>query len=192
MSQENVEIVRRSTDALNRRDLDGLVENRATDAVVDWSNSRGPEAGVYRGHDEIRAFAKRFLAAWDEVRVEIDDPIEVEDDVLVVENVAYLRGRDSIETQARSAWVTTFRDGQQTSLTLYQTKQEALEAAGLSEWRCRCRRRCRSRPPGSSASTSASRNPTAGRPVPFPLDQEEIEVRGEEKEQRRIEEGVAS
>jgi ketosteroid isomerase-like protein len=133
MSRKNVEIVRRSTDALNRRDLDGLVENWAPDAVVDWSNSRGPEAGVYRGHDEARAFAKRFLAAWDEVRLEIDDPIEVEADLLVVENVTYLRGRDSIETQARSAWVTTFRDGQQTSLTMYQTKQEALEAVGLEE-----------------------------------------------------------
>jgi ketosteroid isomerase-like protein len=133
MSQENLEIVRRSTDALNHRDLEGIMENWAADAVVDWSNSRGPEAGVYRGHDEIRAFAQRFLAAWDEVRFEIGDPIEVEDDLLVVENVAYLRGRDGIETEARSAWVITFREGQQTSLTLYQTKQEALEAAGLSE-----------------------------------------------------------
>jgi ketosteroid isomerase-like protein len=133
MSQKNVEIVRRSTDAYNRHDLDGIVEHWAPDAVLDWSNSRGLEVGVYRGHDEIRAFTKRFLAAWDDVRLELADPIEVEDDVLVVENVTYLRGRDGIETQARSAWVLTFRDGQQTSLTLYQTKQEALEAAGLSE-----------------------------------------------------------
>jgi ketosteroid isomerase-like protein len=133
MSQENVEIVRRSTDAYNRRDLDAMLENWAPDAVMDWSNSRGPEAGVYRGHDEIRAFLLRFLAAFDEIRFEVDDPIEVEDEVLVMENVAYLRGRDGIEVQARSAWVTTFCDGQQTSLTLYQTKQEALEAAGLRE-----------------------------------------------------------
>ena len=133
MSQENVELVRRSTDAYNRRDLDGILENWAADAVVDWSNSRGLEAGVYRGHDEIRAFAQRFFAAWDEVRFEIDDPIEVEDDLLVVENVAYLRGRDGIETEARSAWVITFRQAQQTSLRLYETKQEALEAAGLRE-----------------------------------------------------------
>ena len=51
---------------------------------------------------------------------------------MLVENVAYMQGRDGIEVQARSAWLITFRDGQQTSLTLYQTKQEALEAAGLS------------------------------------------------------------
>jgi ketosteroid isomerase-like protein len=133
MSQENVEIVRKATDALNRRDVDGWLENWAPDAVVDWSNSRGPDAAVYKGHDEIRAFTQRFLAAWNDVRIEIDDPTEVEDDLLVVENLAYLRGRDGIETQARSAWVITFRDGQQTSLTLYQTKREALEAAGLRE-----------------------------------------------------------
>ena len=133
MSQENMEIVRRSVGAYNRRDLDGIVENWAPDAVLDWSNSRGLEAGVYRGHDEIRAFTQRFLAAWDEVRLEIDDPVEVEHDLLVVENVTYLRGRDGIETKARSGWVLTFRDGQQTSLTLYQTKEEALEAAGLRD-----------------------------------------------------------
>ena len=131
MSQENVEAVRRATDAFNRRDMDGFVENWAPDAVLDWSHSRGPDAGVYQGHEEVRTFGHQFLAAWDELRIEIDTPIEVEDDVLVVENVTYLRGRDGIETQARSAWLITFRGGHQTSLTLYQTKQEALKAAGL-------------------------------------------------------------
>jgi ketosteroid isomerase-like protein len=133
MSQENAEIVRRATDAYNRGDLDGIVENWAPDAVLDWSHSRGFEAGVYRGHGEIRAFVQRFLAAFDEVRLEIEDPVEAEDDLLIVENVTYLRGRDGIEVQARSTWLIRFRDGEQTSLTLYQTKQEALQAAGLSK-----------------------------------------------------------
>jgi ketosteroid isomerase-like protein len=134
MSEENVELVRRSTDAYNRRDLDGFLENWAPDAVVDWSNSRGFEAGVYRGHGEIRAFTQQFLAAFDEVRIELlADPVEVQDGLLVAENVTYLQGRDGIEVEARSAWLITIRDGEQTSLTLYQTKQEALEAAGLSE-----------------------------------------------------------
>jgi hypothetical protein len=79
MSQENVEIVRRGTDAYNRRDLDGVLENWAPDAVVDWSRSRGFDAGVFRGHDEIRAFWQRLLDAFDEVRVELVDPVEVEE-----------------------------------------------------------------------------------------------------------------
>ena len=134
MSEENVEIVRRATDAYNRRDLDGMLEIWAPDAVLDWSNARSFDAGVYRGHGEIRAFVEEFFATWDEVRIEIvDGPAEVEDGLLIAENVAYMRGRDGIEVQARSAWLITIRDGEQTSLTLYQTKQEALEAAGLRE-----------------------------------------------------------
>ena len=133
MSQENVEIVRRGTDAYNRGDLDGVLEDWAPDAVLDWCNSRGFDAGVYQGHGEIRAFWQRFLETFDEVRFELDDPVEVDDGLLIVENVAYLRGRDGIEVQARSAWLITIRDGETTSLTLYQTKQEALEAAGLRE-----------------------------------------------------------
>ncbi len=132
MRDANVELVRRSTDAYNRRDLDGILETWAPDAVLDWSRSRGPEAGVYRGHDQIRDFVHGFLTAWDSVRMEIDDPTELGDDRLMVENVTYLRGRDGIETQARSAWLVTFRNGLQTSLTLYQTKREALEAARLA------------------------------------------------------------
>jgi ketosteroid isomerase-like protein len=132
MSQENVEVVRRSTDAYNRGDLDGTLENWASDAVVDWSNSVGFDAGVFRGHDQIRAHWQRLLAAFDKVRVELVDPTEVKDGIVIAENVGYLRGRDGIEVQTRSAWLITMQDGQTTSLTLYQTKQEALEAAGLS------------------------------------------------------------
>jgi ketosteroid isomerase-like protein len=133
MSQENVEIVRRGTDAYNRRDLDGILENWAPDAVVDWSRSRGFDAGVFRGHDEIRAHWQRLLGAFDEVRIELVDPVEVEEGLVVVENVAYQRGRDGIEVQARSAWLIAIRDGETTSLTLYQTKQDALQAAELRE-----------------------------------------------------------
>src|SRR3954451_23180102 len=97
MPQENVETVRRGIDAYNRGDLDGILENWASDAVLDWSNSRGFDAGVFRGRKEIRAHWQRLLSAFDEVRVELVDPIEVEDGLLIVENVGYLRGRDGIE-----------------------------------------------------------------------------------------------
>jgi ketosteroid isomerase-like protein len=133
MARDDVEVVRRATDAYNRGDVGGFAETWAPDAVVDWSNSRGFDAGAYRGRDEIRAFMERFLAAFDEVRIDLADPIEVEEGTVVVENVTHFRGRDGVEVQARSAWLITIRDGQQTSLTLYQTRQEALEAVGMPE-----------------------------------------------------------
>ena len=134
MFRENVEIVRRSTEAYNRRDLDAMLESWAEDGVLDWSNARSFDAGVYRGHGEIRAFMEEFFAGWDEVRIDlVYGPIEVEDGLLIAENITYMRGRDGIEVQARSAWLIRIRDGEQTSLTLYQTKQDAIDAAGLRE-----------------------------------------------------------
>jgi ketosteroid isomerase-like protein len=130
MSEENRKLVQRSVDAFNRGDLDGVLDDSAHDAVWDWSNSHGFDAGVFRGREEIRAFAERFLDTFDDVRLVVTDLEELDDGVLVAENVAYFRGRHGIETQAHSAWLITFEHGRQSSLTLYQTKQEALEAAG--------------------------------------------------------------
>jgi ketosteroid isomerase-like protein len=133
MAQENVEIVRRATEAYSRGDLDGTLESWAPNALLDWSNSRGLEAGVVRGRDEIRRYMERFLELFEEVRIEFEDLTEVKEGVVVADNLARVRGRDGIETQARSTWLITLQDGQQTSLTLYQTRAEALEAAGLRE-----------------------------------------------------------
>ena len=133
MSAENVAIARAGFAAYNRGDLDGTLEYWAPDAVLDWSNSRGFDAGVYRGHREIRAHWQRLLAAFEEVRIEIVDLREVKEGLLVAENVTHFRGRDGIEVQARSTFLITVRGGTTTSFTLYQTKQEALEAAGLRE-----------------------------------------------------------
>jgi ketosteroid isomerase-like protein len=133
VSQENVEAVRRATEAISRGDLEGFMEHWAPDGVVDWSNSRGLEARVYRGHAEIRAFAAQFRDVFGAFRVELPDLTEVEDGIVIAENIAYMRGRDGVEVRAGSAWLITIRDGLQTSLTLYQTKAEALQAVGLAE-----------------------------------------------------------
>jgi ketosteroid isomerase-like protein len=132
MSQENVDLVRQATEAFSRGDFERFLESWAPDAVVDWSNSRGLEARIYRGHVEIRAFAQQFREAFEDFRVELLDLVEVSEGVLVAENITYLHGRDGVPVQARSAWLITIQDGQQTSLTLYQTEQEALEAVRLS------------------------------------------------------------
>jgi ketosteroid isomerase-like protein len=133
MSQENVEIVRRAAQALSSGDLEGLLENWARDGVLDWSRSDGFDAGVFRGHAEIRAFAERFREVFSEIRLELEEPTELEDGLLIAQNVVHMRSRSGVEVQARSAFLITIRDGKQTSLTLYQSKQEALQAAELSE-----------------------------------------------------------
>ncbi|HLM30336.1 MAG TPA: nuclear transport factor 2 family protein [Solirubrobacterales bacterium] len=133
MSEENLDLVRRAVSAYSRGDLDGLFEDWAPDAVLDWSNSRGLDARVFHGLDEIRSFTERFIGSFDAIRIDLEDVFEITEGVVIAENVVHVRGRDGIEAQARSTWLITIRDGRQTSLTLFQTREEALGAADRSD-----------------------------------------------------------
>ena len=79
----------------------------------------------------MRRALSEFYEGWQSVRIDEPEFIEAGEHV-VVPWTAHFVGRDGIEVQARSTWLIRFRDGKQTSLTLYQTKQDALVAAGLS------------------------------------------------------------
>jgi hypothetical protein len=52
---------------------------------------------------------------------------------VVVPLTIHFEGRDGIETTADTAHVWTIRDGLVVRLCLYQEREEALEAAGLSQ-----------------------------------------------------------
>jgi ketosteroid isomerase-like protein len=126
-----VELVRRSVEAFNRRDRGLVDEFWSEDAVVDWSRSIGLEPRVYMGRAEILRFSEKFWELFPEVRNElIGDPVEVRPGVVVAEFVSHVRGREGVEAEAHGAWLITVEGAKQSSLTLYQTKAEALEAAG--------------------------------------------------------------
>jgi len=131
MSQENVEIVRAAIDALNGADADAVLKDAAPDFELDWSRAMGPQRGVF-GRDEALGLLREFDEPWESVRREADEFIEAGEQV-VTPFTAYHRGRDGIEVQARGTLAWTIHNGAITRLTYYQERQEALEAAGLSE-----------------------------------------------------------
>ena len=132
MPGENVEIVRRSLDAWNQRDLESWRSFVHFDLEVDWSRSRAPFRGVYRGLSRVETFWDLFWSAFENVQIETHGFTEVDSEV-VVPNTAHMRGRDGIEVTARSALVFKVEDGQITRLRMFQEQAEALEAAGLEE-----------------------------------------------------------
>jgi ketosteroid isomerase-like protein len=132
MSGENVETVRRHTEAWNRRDLTTWLALFSSDGEIDWSRSRGPLKGVYCGHGELEVFWDAFWSTFEDVRVELHGFTEVGFEV-VVPNTAHMRGRQGIEVVARSTFVITVENEQITRLRMFQKQAEALEAAGLRE-----------------------------------------------------------
>jgi ketosteroid isomerase-like protein len=132
MSQENAEVARRHQEAWNRRDLRTWLDLYRSDAEIDWSRARGPFKGVYRGPREFKAFWDVFWSTFDDVQVELYGLAEAGSEV-VYSNTAHMRGRDGIEVSARSTFVYTVENGQITCHRMFQERDEALEAVGLSE-----------------------------------------------------------
>jgi ketosteroid isomerase-like protein len=131
-SPENLEVVRRAIDAFNEGDLDAVLRECDPDVEIDWSRSRGVEAGTYHGYDACRSFWSTFIDTFDRVTVTADELIARGDQV-VVSTRARMRGRDGIEVAAGSVQVATLRHGRIVGWSLYQDKAEALQAVGLPE-----------------------------------------------------------
>jgi ketosteroid isomerase-like protein len=130
MSHENVEIVRAAIEAYNRGDWDAALKDAGPDFEFDLSRAIGPQHGVY-GRDQVQQAWSEFADSWQNVRIEPDEFIEVGESVVVLWTT-HVVGRDGLAVQSRVAWVFTIRDGAMDRACIYQERDAALEAAGLS------------------------------------------------------------
>ena len=138
MSQENVEIVRTLFAAFQSvnvgtfaRRLDEVRE--IFDPEVEWVAAPHSllASGEYRGYDGVSRFWTQFLSAWDEYGVQLDELIDAGDQVVAVMR---LSGRtNELEVDEARSSVLTLRDGRIVRIEPFASKDEALEAAGLSE-----------------------------------------------------------
>jgi ketosteroid isomerase-like protein len=142
MSQENVEIVRRSVDAFARGagqtgttagDWDRALAEYSPD--VEWVEmpSLGPDAATYRGHEELRAAAESWIGMWSEYDVEVVRYADAGADVVLLARERGSGGASGATVERELGEVFTVLDGTIVRVRLYGSWDEALEAAGLRE-----------------------------------------------------------
>jgi len=131
MSQEDVEIVRRSLDHFNAT---GEFLWDAIDPEVEWViDPIGLLAGTYRGHEGVKTFLARIEEGFDQVRFEIDDLIDAGDSVVALGRTC-MRGRGSgVTAQQPIGWVVRVRESRIVRNQVYFRPAEALEAVGLKD-----------------------------------------------------------
>ncbi|MGH7588364.1 MAG: nuclear transport factor 2 family protein [Gemmatimonadota bacterium] len=133
MSQENVEVARRAYEAYNRGDLEGMVVDFAPTFAYETTGAVPGTRAVYNGPNGWSEFAGWIREEFYDARIEIHDLIEAGDQVLA-EVTLKGRGKQSgVETSWDLWHLWTVQEGKVVHGHGFTRRDEALEAAGLSE-----------------------------------------------------------
>jgi ketosteroid isomerase-like protein len=131
MSEENVGIVRRGYEHFNRT---GEPDYSDFDPEIVYDVSRRTfDPLVYHGHEGVREFLTLIREQWAAMRLEPQEFVDAGDKVVVSVRLVGVGKESGVETTANAAHLWTFRGGKIVRQTVFQTMDEALEAAGLSE-----------------------------------------------------------
>lgn len=133
MSRENVETLRRCYEHWGEGDWSEPPIPLYDAHVVYISQENEPEPGPHYGLDAFSDYFRRFLASWDDLRIEASEFREQGDSV-VVRVYRSAVGRESglpIGDEAFHVW--TFRGGRVIRMEVFIEEAEALEVVGLSE-----------------------------------------------------------
>jgi uncharacterized protein len=134
MSQENVEIVRRSWQAFADGGLDALMG--FFDRDVNWRAIEGApdDVGEMHGEDALRRYLQDWLDTFEDITTVPTELLDVGDDRVV--GVQHVTGRarlSGVATELQYAVLYTLRDGKIVRGREYADRQQALEAAGFAE-----------------------------------------------------------
>jgi ketosteroid isomerase-like protein len=132
VSTENVELVRRQIEALNRGDWEASIEG--IDSRVEWVVARDhPASRMIRGLDDLRAYREDWAQMLVALRFEIDRVVDGPGTVVVLGTVEGTGAGSGAEVEVPLGLAMRFRDGAVVRVEEYLDPREALEAGGLSE-----------------------------------------------------------
>jgi ketosteroid isomerase-like protein len=134
MSQENVERLRATVEAMNARDIETAL--KAAHPEIEWRTlDVFPDAGTYRGPEGVLAFFQTWLDTFRDFQLHLEDCAVLDEDrVLARLRVSGTGAESGAEVKSpQFCQLIEFRDGLMIRARMFPTEGEALEAAGLKE-----------------------------------------------------------
>jgi uncharacterized protein len=131
MSARNIQVVREAYEAGSREDWDAFF--RLCHPDFEWeTDARVPNAGVYRGPDEIRGFVEDQAAPFDRTITEPEQLLPIGDQVVALVRVRRRPRGTAAEINLAIAHLWTIRDGKAARCQAFAERERALKAAGLA------------------------------------------------------------
>jgi ketosteroid isomerase-like protein len=134
MSQENVEMIRRTWEAVRRGDIEPALDMMAPEVEMDLTTGGRMDADIYWGPDGVRAAYQLWASSWESLDMEAKEITDLGDNRLIVQFTS--RGHSSqtgLDFEMDRYWVYAMRRGRVVRIQEFETRQQALKAVGLEE-----------------------------------------------------------
>jgi ketosteroid isomerase-like protein len=132
MSQADVETLQAGYDAFNRGDWDAATRLAHPEFELRTAD-RAVNPGIYRGPEAARRFFEDLFEPFEEIVVEPEELYERGDQIVVFLLVRLRPTGSSAFVENRIGHLWTMREGRFVRLAIFPRREDALEAAGLSE-----------------------------------------------------------
>lgn len=132
MSQENVDVIRRSIDAFNLGDVEQMLA--LADPALEWRPAFGAATGgatTYRGHGEFREYWLGTQEIWDHFHFAPERFIDDDETVVVVGRGSGRAKGSGVEIDQPFAMLWRLRGGKAVFGQTFTGHAEALRAAGF-------------------------------------------------------------
>jgi uncharacterized protein len=133
MSQENVEVVKAFTTLFQAGDRDEWRDYFDPNVVWDTSASNMPSAGIYHGHEGVERFFREWLGTWSDYRMEVREYIDAGGSTVIVFRQSGIGRGSGVRADRDFFGVYDLSDSKVVRYRQYESREDALEAVGLSE-----------------------------------------------------------
>ena len=131
MSEENVRVVRQMYDAYLAGDIDRALAYFHPDVAADFSVRA--DTAPTEGRDALGETVATWVSAWADYSERVTDVRGIGDTVCVIATQTGRGKVSGVEIDTTWGQLYTIQNGLITSVTMYASPTDALEAAGLSE-----------------------------------------------------------
>jgi ketosteroid isomerase-like protein len=131
MSQENIDRFVEAIEAMNRRDLEAVLQGM--DLAIRFEHRLAALEGSFVGIDGVRGWLGDLADIFDAWQIHCPDIRDLGDRVLALGTIHATGKGSGAETEIPFTAVARFSDGRMTEFTDFGDKVQALEAAGLPE-----------------------------------------------------------
>ena len=131
MSQDNVERFRATIEAMNRRDIESVLQGM--DPEIQFEHRLAALQGSFVGLDGVRGWLADLVEHFGAWRIYCEDIRDLGDRVLALGAIRATGKESGVETELPFTVVARIKDGLIVYFTDYGDRDRALEAVGLTE-----------------------------------------------------------